>query len=81
MREARLKLVPGDRVRVPKFDKVGRVVRTDFKKNTDDVPAPAAGGGPGGGFGRGPQGMNLRAFAEQRQKYLLNHAEVKKAGQ
>ncbi len=34
LREARLKLVPGDRVRVPKFDKVGKVVRTDFKKNT-----------------------------------------------
>src|SRR5205085_9572308 len=30
LREARLKLVPGDRVRVPKFDKVGKVVRTDF---------------------------------------------------
>ena len=54
-----------------------------FKRNTDDNP-PAAGGAPGGGpggFGRGPQGMNLRAFAEQRQKYLLAHAEVKKAGQ
>jgi DNA mismatch repair protein MutS2 len=34
LREARLKLLPGDRVRVPRFDKVGRVVRTDFKKNT-----------------------------------------------
>jgi DNA mismatch repair protein MutS2 len=33
LREARLKLVPGDRVKVPKFDKVGKVVRTDFKKN------------------------------------------------
>jgi DNA mismatch repair protein MutS2 len=33
MREARLRLTPGDLVRVPKFDKVGRVVRTDFKKN------------------------------------------------
>jgi DNA mismatch repair protein MutS2 len=33
LREARLKLVPGDRVRVPKFDKVGKVVRTDFRKN------------------------------------------------
>ena len=52
-----------------------------FKRNTDDNP-PAGGMGPGGGpGGRGPgQGMNLRAFAEQRQKYLLNHAEVKKAG-
>jgi DNA mismatch repair protein MutS2 len=34
LREARLKLVPGARVRVPKFDKVGKVVRADFKKNT-----------------------------------------------
>jgi DNA mismatch repair protein MutS2 len=33
LRELRLKLVPGDSVRVPKFDKVGKVVRTDFKKN------------------------------------------------
>src|SRR5262249_44715934 len=33
LREARLRLVPGDSVRVPKFGKVGRVVRTDFKKN------------------------------------------------
>jgi DNA mismatch repair protein MutS2 len=34
LREARMKLLPGDRVRVPRFDKVGKVVRTDFKKNT-----------------------------------------------
>jgi spore coat protein CotH len=48
-----------------------------FKRTTDDV-APAAGMNPG--IGRGPgQGMNIRAFAEQRQKYLLNHAEVKAA--
>jgi DNA mismatch repair protein MutS2 len=33
LREARLRLVPGDSVRVKKFDKVGKVVRTDFKKN------------------------------------------------
>jgi DNA mismatch repair protein MutS2 len=33
LREARLRLVPGDRVRVPRYDKVGKVVRTDFKKN------------------------------------------------
>ncbi len=33
LREARLRLLPGDRVRVPKYDKVGKVVRTDFKKN------------------------------------------------
>jgi hypothetical protein len=34
----------------------------------------------GGGRGFG-QGMNYRAFAEQRQKYLLSHAEVKKVEQ
>lgn len=44
-----------------------------FKRNTDDTPS--AGGAPGG---RGGQGMNVRAFAEQRAKFLLNHAEVKK---
>ncbi|MFO0927442.1 MAG: DNA strand exchange inhibitor protein [Gemmataceae bacterium] len=33
LREARLRLVPGDPVRVPKFDKRGKVVRTDFRKN------------------------------------------------
>ena len=50
-----------------------------FKRATADV-APGAAGGPGAS-GRGPGGgMNLRAFAEQRQKYLLDHAEVKKAG-
>ncbi|HEY1190858.1 MAG TPA: CotH kinase family protein [Gemmata sp.] len=47
-----------------------------FKRATDDTPpAPVTGGG---GFGRG-QGMNIRAFAEQRQKFLLAHPEVKKA--
>lgn len=34
LREARLRLVPGDPVRVPKFDKVGKVVRADFRRNT-----------------------------------------------
>jgi DNA mismatch repair protein MutS2 len=33
LRDARLRLVPGDSVNVPKFGKVGRVVRADFKKN------------------------------------------------
>jgi DNA mismatch repair protein MutS2 len=37
LREARLRLQPGDSVRVPKFDKVGRVVRVDFKRNTASV--------------------------------------------
>jgi DNA mismatch repair protein MutS2 len=33
LREARLRLAPGDTVQVPKFGKAGKVVRTDFKKN------------------------------------------------
>jgi hypothetical protein len=47
-----------------------------FTRNTDDaVPAPGA---APGGFGRGPgQGMNLRAFAEQRRAYLLKYQEPK----
>jgi hypothetical protein len=46
-----------------------------FQRVTADTP-PAAGGSPGGrGFGGG---MNLRAFAEQRQKYLLSATQPKK---
>jgi DNA mismatch repair protein MutS2 len=33
LREARLRLQPNDPVRVPKFDKAGRIVRVDFKRN------------------------------------------------
>src|SRR5204862_3820499 len=33
LREARLRLQPNDSVRVPRFDKPGRIVRVDFKKN------------------------------------------------
>jgi DNA mismatch repair protein MutS2 len=33
LREARLKLQPNDVVRVPRFDKPGRIVRVDFKRN------------------------------------------------
>jgi DNA mismatch repair protein MutS2 len=33
LREARLRLLPNDPVRVPRFDKPGRVVRVDFKRN------------------------------------------------
>jgi DNA mismatch repair protein MutS2 len=33
LREARLKLQPNDLVRVPRFDKAGRIVRVDFKRN------------------------------------------------
>lgn len=47
-----------------------------FKRNTDES-APAS--GASGGFGRGSQGMNIRTFAEQRQKFLLANPEVKKA--
>jgi hypothetical protein len=45
-----------------------------FQRNTADV-APTAALGGGRGFG---QGMNLRAFAEQRQKYLLTATQPKK---
>jgi DNA mismatch repair protein MutS2 len=34
LREARLRLQPGDSVRVPKFDKVGKVARVDHKRNS-----------------------------------------------
>jgi len=33
LREARLRLQPNDMVRVPRFDKPGRIVRVDFKRN------------------------------------------------
>jgi DNA mismatch repair protein MutS2 len=33
LKEARMRLVPGDVVDVPKFGKPGKVVRTDFRKN------------------------------------------------
>jgi DNA mismatch repair protein MutS2 len=33
LREVRLRLQPGDTVRVPKFDKTGRVVRVDHRRN------------------------------------------------
>ena len=33
LREARLNLQPGDPVAVPRFDKPGRIVRVDFKRN------------------------------------------------
>lgn len=41
-----------------------------FKRTTDDNPAAAGGGGRGG--------MNIRAFAEQRAKFLLSYGEGKK---
>ncbi len=37
LREWRFKLQPGDSVHVPKYDKVGKVVRLDLKKNTAGV--------------------------------------------
>ena len=33
LREARLRLQPGDPVKVPRFDKPGRIVRVDHKRN------------------------------------------------
>ena len=33
LREARLKLMPNDPVQVPRFDKPGRIVRVDHKRN------------------------------------------------
>jgi DNA mismatch repair protein MutS2 len=39
LREARLKLQPNDLVRVPRFDKPGRIVRLDFKRNIAVVSA------------------------------------------
>jgi spore coat protein CotH len=48
----------------------------DFQRTTADV-APT--GGPPQGRGGPGHGMNLRAFAEGRRKYLLDHPEVKKA--
>jgi hypothetical protein len=47
-----------------------------FQRATDGVGAPPSGGEPGRGPGRG--GMNLRAFAEQRAKYLLSPPKAKK---
>ncbi|VTU01784.1 spore coat protein : Spore coat protein CotH OS=Pirellula staleyi (strain ATCC 27377 / DSM 6068 / ICPB 4128) GN=Psta_3451 PE=4 SV=1: CotH [Gemmataceae bacterium] len=49
-----------------------------FKRLTAENPGPTAQPPMGGGGFRGPQGMNLRAFAEQRQKYLLNYQPPKK---
>ena len=51
-----------------------------FKRSTADEAGPGAGPGgpPPGGRGPGGGGMPLRAFAEQRSKYLLGHAEVRK---
>ena len=34
LRDARARLQPNDSVRVPRFDKQGRIVRIDHKKNT-----------------------------------------------
>jgi DNA mismatch repair protein MutS2 len=33
LHEARLRLQPNDPVRVPKYDKPGKIVRVDFKRN------------------------------------------------
>jgi hypothetical protein len=49
----------------------------EFQKFTADTPPAAE---PGGRRGP-PSGMNLRAFADQRRKYLLDNPEVKKAAE
>ena len=50
----------------------------EFQKFTADT-APAA--GPGGRRGPGGMsGMSLRAFADQRRKYLLDYKEPKPGG-
>ena len=67
------KLGPGRRG-LPQADREGSRGRHAQARLVRGVQAhtpttrPTARGGPGGGVG---QGMNLRAFAEQRQKYLL----------
>ena len=45
----------------------------DFRRMTADEPVAAA---PPGG--RGPA-LSVRAFADQRRAYLLNHPEIKAA--
>ncbi len=51
LREARAKLLPNDPVRVPRFDKPGRIVRVDHKQN---IARGQRGTGPmGGAAGRG----------------------------
>jgi spore coat protein CotH len=47
-----------------------------FKELTAEAPENATPSGP-----RRMEGMNLKVFADQRRKYLLNHAEVKKAAE
>jgi hypothetical protein len=52
-----------------------------FRKSVSeaDEPAPQPAAGPGGGPGRGRRELSLKAFADGRRKFLLGHAEVKKA--
>jgi len=51
-----------------------------FQRATANEPQAGPAPNPMGGFRPGPGGggMPLRAFVEQRSKYLLDHAEVKK---
>ena len=51
--EARLRLQPSDLVRVPRFDKAGRVVRVDHKRNGG---GESGSGSVGGAAGRGVSG-------------------------
>ena len=50
----------------------------DFKKFTADTPPAAEPGGRRGPAGM--SGMSLRAFADQRRKYLLDYKEPKAGG-
>lgn len=58
-----------------------------FEASLKPAPTPAAGGsaasgvgpGPGPGSGRGPgRTISLRAFADERRAYLLEHPEIKR---
>src|SRR5262249_48166177 len=58
LRQARARMQPNDPVRVPRFDKPGRLVRVDHKRNLAVVSVglgqgggPVEGGVPGGGEG------------------------------
>ena len=51
-----------------------------FRKSVSGDPAEAKAAEAKADAGRGRPEPSLRAFAEGRRRYLLNHAEVKKAG-
>ena len=51
-----------------------------FQKSVSEIDEPAPGPGAGRGPGRGRREMSLKAFADGRRRYLLENADVKKAG-